>query len=155
MRHVFMKPVLVLLLSTSLCSCDGAQGDSQAMEQLKQENEALKQAQLEGSQNTLKTFVITGKFTSIEMGDCLHLIFTDSAGKTWDFGSGVHHLPFKMSEIYQEQDEFKLKEEAKNQTYRLTLTELYGMICNGSDYENWTIEKTTTIIDAVKVDSAT
>ncbi len=153
MTRQITKTAVLLVLSLGLSSCANQaenQAKTQELEQVKQENADLKAAQTE-DKNSLSTFQITGKFTKIEMGDCLHLTFVDSTGKSWDLGAGDHHAPFKMSEIYEEFDELKLKEEAKNQTYRLTLAELNSLVCNGIDVENWAIQKAPIIVDAEKV----
>lgn len=155
MKQALTKTVLFVILGILTTSCAN-QGDTQALEQLRQENEALKQAQTastEASANMLKTTQITGKFTTVEMADCFHLTFVDSTGKSWDFGGRDLHLPFKTSEIYQEYDALKLQPGVAEQTYRLTLADLNSTVCNGIEASHWTIEKVPVIIDAVKVDA--
>ena len=40
--------------------------------------------------NSIPTITIEGKFIDVSMGDCFHLIFEDSNGENWDFGSATN-----------------------------------------------------------------
>jgi hypothetical protein len=99
--------------------------------------------------NSIPTRTIEGKFIDVSMGDCFHLIFEDSNGESWDFGSAANLTDVDIyGSFFREGEEVWVI--GLTQKVTLTIADLYGIICNSAgSYDEGRIEyeKMATIID--------
>jgi hypothetical protein len=99
--------------------------------------------------NSIPTRTIEGKFIDVSMGDCFHLIFEDSNGENWDFGSAANLTDVDIyGSFFREGEEVWVI--GLTQKVTLTIADLYGIICNSAgSYDEGRIqyERMATIID--------
>jgi len=86
------------------------------------------------TQNTtykpLNVNVLFGQFTSVGRDQCFHLIFTDSTGVDWDFGSANNNLGFDLYTYDYNQDEFFINPEYLHKNYRIYWAMLRNIVCD-------------------------
>lgn len=142
MFNKYFSGCRLVLIGLILTSCSN-QADKEALEKLKVENEQYKLSIRNQYNNSFKTFKLSGQFTRAELHDCFHLTFRDSKGKDWDLGDAHHHMKIRLFD-----KDFQLKEKYKNKRFQLTLANLYGPKCDGSDPADRKIRPLPTIVNA-------
>ncbi len=76
---------------------------------------------------------IKGKFISISQGDCFHILFRDSEGTEWDFGSANNSIPYELWEYDDETNKFSLAKKIIGKEFSLVLADLYAIRCNSAE----------------------
>ena len=99
----------------------------------------------------LNVNVLFGQFTSVSRDECFHLIFTDSSGGEWDFGSANNNLGFDLYTYDYNQDEFYINPEYIEKNYRVYWAMLRNIVCDegqGAGNLNQSYKEMPTILKA-------
>jgi hypothetical protein len=102
----------------------------------------------------LNVNVLFGQFTSVSRDECFHLIFTDSSGGEWDFGSANNILGFDLYTYDYNKDEFYINPECLEKDYRVYWAMLRNIVCDegqGAGNINQSYKEMPTILKAEMV----
>jgi hypothetical protein len=132
-----MKKLLALSLFIILCLKANAQDNEIQKLQLKVDS---LQNELDSCQISLMfqsnfPFPLTkikGKFIEVSHGDCLHILFKDSEGTIWDFGSANNSVPYDLWEFDNKSGEFMISKNVKGKEFILILADLIAIECNSA-----------------------
>ncbi len=106
------------------------------------------------SYQPLKVNVMQGKFTSIGREDCFSLVFTDTSGTEWDFGSANNNLGIDLYSYNYTSDKFLFNKEFKDAEFRLYWAMLRNIVCeDGSEMpdKNQEYKEMPTILKAERL----
>jgi hypothetical protein len=106
------------------------------------------------SYQPLKVKVMQGQFTSIGRNKCFSLVFTDTSGTEWDFGSANNNLGINLYSYDYTSDQFYFNKEYKEAEFRLYWAMLRNIVCeDGSEMpdKNQEYKEMPTILKAERI----
>jgi hypothetical protein len=102
----------------------------------------------------LKVNVMQGKFSAIARNECFSLIFTDTSGTEWDFGSANNNLGIDLYSYDYTSDKFYFNKDYKDAEFRIYWAMLRNIVCeDGSEMpdKNQEYKEMPTILKAERI----
>lgn len=130
---ITLLPIFILLLLDSSAQQKETENLQIKIDSLQNELDSCQMGLMFQSVFPIELKQIKGKFISASRGDCFHLLFRDSEGKEWDFGSANNSIPYQIWKYNIATDEYSLSKKVINKEYHLVIADLYAIRCNSSE----------------------